>query len=56
MPTADDAERHRSLYDVLDSVPPDGVARAETSLTATKETLDNDQEDLSDDDVIHLRS
>ncbi len=41
-----------SLYDMLAEPVPRGAAAGETRITATKETLDDDREDLSDDDVI----
>lgn len=33
---------------------PVGVAAGETQITATKETIDNDTEDVSDDDILNL--
>lgn len=44
----------RSLYPVLGESAPHGTAMGETSITATKETIDNDTEDVSDDDVLEL--
>jgi hypothetical protein len=44
-----------SLYDVLSEAPPVGAQAGETKLTATKETVDADTEDVRDDDVIYTR-
>ena len=35
---------HRTLYEVLAEPAPPGSAHGETTLTKTKETIDNDQE------------
>ncbi|MGH2947076.1 MAG: hypothetical protein ACRDPC_12600 [Solirubrobacteraceae bacterium] len=43
-----------SLYEALGEPTPATVAAGETSLTATKETLDADTEDVSDDDILNL--
>ena len=42
-----------SLYDVLAERAPAAASRGETLITATKETIDRDQEDLGDDDIIY---
>jgi hypothetical protein len=44
-----------SLYEVLSEPAPLGTLAGETSLTATKETLDGDTEDAGggDEDIIH---
>jgi hypothetical protein len=45
-----------SLYEVLAEPAPVGTLAGETSLTATKETLDADTEDAGgDEDIIHGR-
>jgi hypothetical protein len=41
-----------TLYQLLARPEPAVSASGETSLTATKETLDADTEDVSDDDII----
>ncbi len=43
-----------SLYDALSEPMPSGVATGETALTATKETVDRDTEEVSDDDILNL--
>ena len=43
-----------SLYEALGEPMPATVAAGETSLTATKETLDADAEEVSDDDILDL--
>lgn len=43
-----------SLYDALGELMPAMVVAGETKLTATKETVDADTEDVSDDDVLNL--
>jgi hypothetical protein len=48
-------ERESTLYDLLAEAPAPGTLSGETSLTATKETLDADAEEVSEEDVIHLR-
>jgi hypothetical protein len=42
-----------SLYDTMSAEAPDPRPGPDTVVTATKETLDNDREDLSED-VLHL--
>lgn len=55
-----DPFEEQSLYEVLQVDAPaadgDGDDRpgGETALTATKETMDNDTEDSSDDDILNL--
>jgi hypothetical protein len=44
-----------SLYDLLAELAPAGAFADETGLTLTKETVDGDAEDVSDDDVIYGR-
>ena len=55
--TSISAHERDSLYAVLDSPAPtahgDGPG-GETMITATKETLDNDAEETSDDDILQL--
>jgi hypothetical protein len=41
-----------SLYELLSSRASTGTPAGETGITATKETIDNDTEDVSDDDVL----
>jgi hypothetical protein len=48
-------ETTTSLYDLLADPAPSGALAGETSLTATKETVDGDSESVSDDDVLDLR-
>jgi hypothetical protein len=43
-----------SLYDELSEPAPVSAASGETALTATKETIDNDTEDIPVDDVLDL--
>lgn len=50
-PTAETAAA-ASLYDVLAEPAPWPVTAGETGITATKETIDNDAEDVSDDDIL----
>jgi hypothetical protein len=58
--TAPDWREARSLYDTLESAAPiadrdeDGGGGGETAITATKETMDNDTEEISDDDILNL--
>lgn len=42
-----------SLYEVLAQPAPHALSASETRITAAKETLDDDREDVSDDDVIY---
>lgn len=53
--TADHLVPTASLYDILSEAAPAGVQAGETKLTATKETVDGDTEDVRDDDVIYTR-
>jgi hypothetical protein len=50
---ADREEHDLTLYDSLSSPSPDPRPGPETTVTATKETLDNDREDVTDD-ILHL--
>ncbi len=54
-PSRDHSDAENSLYSLLGEPAPPQAAAGETSLTATKETVDADTEDVSDDDVIRLR-
>jgi hypothetical protein len=48
-------EGRATLYDLLAEAAPAGTFAGETSLTATKETLDGDSEEASDGEVIYGR-
>jgi hypothetical protein len=48
-------EGRATLYDLLAEAAPGGTFAGETSLTATKETLDGDSEEASDGEVIYGR-
>lgn len=45
-------EGESTLYDLLAVAAPPGVTAGETQLTATKETLDNDQEEPVEGDIL----
>jgi hypothetical protein len=53
-PSVPDSPIEHSLYDALGEPVPATVAAGETKLTATKETVDADTEDVSDDDILNL--
>jgi hypothetical protein len=51
--TAPSPDPESTLYELLAQPAPAGVAAGETRITATKETVDADAEESSDDDVIY---
>lgn len=53
MAKKDPDDEELTLYDTMSSAAPGPRPDPETVITATKETLDNDREDLSED-VLHL--
>ncbi|HWT94166.1 MAG TPA: hypothetical protein VN238_14265 [Solirubrobacteraceae bacterium] len=49
-----DAEEPLTLYRLLSQSAPASASFGETRITATKETIDDDVEDVTDDDILEL--